>query len=43
VSSARAPAFGASFLIFGALLWVAWKVDPDKRAKNLVVKEALRG
>jgi uncharacterized membrane protein YozB (DUF420 family) len=41
-SIGRAPAFGASLLIFGALLWVAWRVDPRKRAKHLVVDEAIR-
>jgi uncharacterized membrane protein len=41
-SIGRAPAFGATLLIFGALLLVAWRVDPGKRAKHLVVKEAIR-
>jgi uncharacterized membrane protein YozB (DUF420 family) len=31
-SIGRAPAFGASFLIFAALLWLAWRIDPAKRA-----------
>jgi hypothetical protein len=41
-SIGRVPAFCASLLILGALLWVAWRVDPGKRAKLLVVKEATR-
>ncbi len=41
-SIGRAPAFGLSLLIFGALLWVAWKVDPAKRTKQLVVRETTR-
>ena len=39
-SVGRAPAFGASLLIFGALLWVAWRVAPGNRAKHVVVNEA---
>ena len=39
-SVGRAPAFGMSLLIFGALLWVAWRVDPRKRTKHVVVNEA---
>ena len=42
-SVGRAPAFALSLLIFGALLWVAWRVDPAKRTKHLVVNEATRG
>jgi hypothetical protein len=38
-SIGRAPAFGLSLLIFGALLWVAWSVDPN-RTKHVVVNEA---
>jgi hypothetical protein len=41
-SIGRAPAFALSFLIFAALLWVAWRVDPGKRAKHLVAKEEVR-
>lgn len=41
-SIGRAPAFGLSLTIFGALLWVAWKVAPAKRTKQLVVEEATR-
>ena len=41
-SIGRAPAFGLSLTIFGALLWVAWKVAPAKRPKQLVVEEATR-
>jgi hypothetical protein len=37
-SIGRPTAFGASFLIFGALLWLAWRIDPAKRAKRLVVE-----
>ena len=39
-SIGRAPAFGLGLLIFGALLWVAWRVDPAKRTRHLVVNEA---
>ena len=39
-SIGRAPAFGLSLLIFGALLWVAWRVDPGNRTKHVVVKGA---
>lgn len=39
-SIGKAPAFGASFVIFGALLWLAWRIDPAKRAKHLVVEQA---
>ena len=38
-SIGRAPAFGLSLTIFGALLWMAWKVAPAKRTKQLVVEE----
>ena len=38
-SIGRAPAFGLSLLIFGALLWVAWKIDPAARTPRLVVTE----
>jgi hypothetical protein len=41
-SIGRAPAFGLSLLIFGALLWLALRVDPAKRTKHLVVEEAAR-
>lgn len=40
-SVGRAPAFVLSLLIFGALLWLAWRVDPTKRTKRLVVNEAI--
>jgi hypothetical protein len=39
-SIGRAPAFGASLLLFGVLLWVAWRVDPAKRTKHIVVADA---
>ena len=39
-SIGRGPAFGASALFFGSLLWMAWKVDPSKRMKHLVVRQA---
>jgi hypothetical protein len=39
-SIGRAPAFALSLLIFSALLWVAWRVDPAARTQHLVVKEA---
>ena len=39
-SIGRAPAFGASILLFGFLLWMAWKVDPSKRTKHPVVRQA---
>ena len=39
-SIGRAPAFGMSLLIFGDLLWVAWRVGPTRRMPHLVVKEA---
>lgn len=34
-SIGRAPAFGPSFLSFGALFWVARKVSPGQRADRL--------
>ena len=37
-SIGRPTAFAGSFLIFGALLWLAWRIDPAKRAKRLVVE-----
>jgi hypothetical protein len=37
-SIGRAPAFGASLLIFGGLLWVAWRVAPANRTRHLAVK-----
>ena len=39
-SIGRGTAFGASFLIFGALLWLAWRIAPAKRAKHPVVEPA---
>jgi len=39
-SIGRAPAFVLGLLIFGALLWAAWRVDPAIRTKHLVVKAA---
>jgi len=39
-SIGEAPAFGLGLLIFGALLWVAWRVEPAKRTKQGVVTEA---
>ena len=39
-SIGRPAAFGASFLIFAALLWLAWRVGPARRSKPLVIKEA---
>lgn len=41
-SIGRAPAFGLSLLIFGALLWMAWRVVPAKRPKPLAVRMAGR-
>ena len=41
-SIGRATAFGASFLIFGALLWLAWRIGPTQRAKHLVVEPGNR-
>lgn len=41
-SIGRAPAFGLSLLIFTALLWMAWKVEPAARTQHLLVKEATR-
>ena len=41
-SIGRAPAFGLSLLILGALLWMAWRVDPGNRTKHVVVNEAAR-
>ena len=41
-SIGRAPAFGLSLLIFGALLWVAWKVGPAKRTTHRADQEAIR-
>jgi uncharacterized membrane protein YozB (DUF420 family) len=41
-SIGRAPAFGLSLLIFGALLWVAWKVGPAKRTTHIANQEAIR-
>jgi uncharacterized membrane protein YozB (DUF420 family) len=38
-SIGSATAFGASFLIFGALLWWAWRINPAKRAKHLVAEQ----
>jgi hypothetical protein len=39
-SIGRAPAFGATFVIFGALLWLVLRIDPAKRTKPLVVEPA---
>lgn len=39
-SIGRAPAFGLSLTIFGALLWLAWKVAPAQRTKQRVVEVA---
>ncbi len=41
-SPGRAPAFGASLVIFGALLWVAWSFAPGERAKQVAAKEGIR-
>lgn len=41
-SIGRAPAFGLSLLIFGALLWVAWRVGPAKGTTRLANQEAIR-
>jgi len=41
-SIGRAPAFALSLLVFGALLWVAWRVDLSKRTTDLADKEAIR-
>ena len=37
-SVGRVPAFVLSFLIFGALLWFAWRIDPNKRTVNEAVR-----
>jgi hypothetical protein len=42
-SIGRAPAFGAGFLIFGALLWLAWRFDPAKQRANHLVEQATTG
>ena len=39
-SIGRPAAFGGSFLIFVTLLWLAWRINPSKRAKHLVIKQA---
>lgn len=39
-SIGRAPAFGMSLLMFGALLWLAWRVDPRNRTRQVVLDEA---
>jgi hypothetical protein len=39
-SIGRGTAFGASFLIFVALLWLAWRIAPAKRAQHPVVEPA---
>jgi hypothetical protein len=38
-SIGRAPAFVLSLVIFAALLWLAWRFDPAKRTRRLVVGE----
>jgi len=39
-SIGRAPAFGLSLVVFSALLWVAWRLEPAARTQHLLVKEA---
>jgi hypothetical protein len=39
-SVGRARAFALTLLIFGILLWVAWRVGPATRTKQLVVEKA---
>lgn len=41
-SIGRAPAFGLSLVIFGALLWVAWRVDPGKRTTHVAEQSSIR-
>ena len=41
-SIGRAPAFGLSLLIFAALLWAAWRVEPAQRKSRQRVAEPIR-
>ncbi|MEO6528715.1 MAG: hypothetical protein ABIP93_19010 [Gemmatimonadaceae bacterium] len=39
-SIGRAPAFGLGLMIFLALLWMAWRVQPAKRTTHGLINEA---
>ncbi|MEP7002090.1 MAG: hypothetical protein ABI969_16495 [bacterium] len=39
-SIGRAPAFGLGLVIFLALLWMAWRVEPAKRTKHDLIQAA---